>query len=103
MFFYFLFFLLFFLSFFLVVFVGGSKTDFFWASIKLRFLLTFLFKKKIVGPSLGGRGEMWTYSHICQQSLKLARLGSTATLLVLASGSGQTLPGSRKKLMVSHM
>ena len=46
---------------------------------------------------------MWTYCHICQYSLKLARFGSTATLRVLASGSGQTLPSSRKKLMVSHM
>ena len=46
---------------------------------------------------------MWTYCHICQYSLKLARLGFTATLRVLASGSGKTLPSSRKKLMVSHM
>ena len=27
---------------------------------------------------------MWTYCHSCQYSLKLARLGSTATLRVLA-------------------
>ena len=49
------------------------------------------------------RREMWTHCHICQCSLRLARLGSAATLRVLASGSGQTLPSSRKKLMVSHM
>ena len=36
---------------------------------------------------------MWTYCHICKYSLKLARLGSTATLRVLASGSGQEAHG----------
>ena len=46
---------------------------------------------------------MRTHYHICQYSLKFARLGSTATLRVIASVPGQTLPSSRRKLVVSHM
>ena len=39
-------------SFIFFVFVGCSKSDFFWASISFRFLLTFLVKKiQFVGPS----------------------------------------------------
>ena len=35
---------------------------------------------------------MWTHCHICQCPLKLAPFGSSATLRLIASGSGQTLP-----------
>ena len=39
----------------LFLFVGSSKSDFFWASITLRFLSTFLFKFKF-SARLGGEG-----------------------------------------------
>ena len=47
------FFPLLFFSFFFS-FLWGSKSDFFWASISLRFLFTFHSKKKIFGPSRSG-------------------------------------------------
>ena len=43
-----------FLSFMFIFFVGCSKSDFFCASISLRFLLTVLCEKSIFGPISGG-------------------------------------------------
>ena len=54
---FFSFFLSFFFIFFVFVFVGCSKSDFFWASISLRFLLTVLMRKINFWALLGRRGR----------------------------------------------